>query len=297
MFRKPGSRMIKDPNDVRISDNVRVTCEKHCTCIIGYPWDWTTAGRPGSRYATSKVREYFYAMNPLDDRCICDPGDVDVIPGDLKVSSLRLKNSIKELCKNCDSIFIIGGDHSLTAVAVETFIECFKLDHVGLLVFDSHFDLRKLSEGWSSGTYLRNLLEKMGSTIVPLIIGVRYHSNPAYMFEEAKRLGVEFITADELKMSDFGVVFNKIDKVFSNTSNLYISVDMDSLDQSVCSGVNSPSPGGLDIWDVTKVIEHVLQGMRLIGGDIVELVPFFDVGDSCARNAAYILYRMIYKRR
>ncbi|MGB9729821.1 MAG: arginase family protein [Thermoprotei archaeon] len=294
MFRKSDSRMIKDPRDVRISDIVRSSCEKNCVCIIGYPWDWTTAGRPGSRYAPSKIRDYFYSMNPLSDKRVCDPGDIDVVPGDLEASSLRLKNSIRKLCENCISIFIIGGDHSLTAVSVESLMEGFGLDRIGLLVFDAHFDLRKLSEGWSSGTYLRSLLEKLNDKVIPLIIGIRYHSNPLYMFEEAKKLGVKFITADEFRMSKLDTIFDKIDEVFSDVKNLYISVDMDSLDQSICMGVNSPSPGGLDIWDVIKVINHVFKGKRLVGGDIVEVVPLVDIGDSCARNAAYILYKMVY---
>ncbi|MEM3714337.1 MAG: arginase family protein [Thermoprotei archaeon] len=292
MFKKPGSRMIKDPRDIRIGDVIRSFCEKGCVCIIGYPWDWTTAGRPGSRYAPSKIRDYFYSMSPLSDKRVCDPGDVDVVPGDLETSSLRLKSSIRKLCENCNSIFTIGGDHSLTAVTVESLMEGFGLGRIGLLVFDAHFDLRKLSEGWSSGTYLRSLLEKLNGKIIPLIIGVRYHSNPSYMFEEAKKLGVEFITSDEFKMSELDVIFDKVDKVLSGVENLYISVDMDSLDQ--CTGVNSPSPGGLDVWDIIKVMDHVFQKKRLVGGDVVEVVPLIDVGDYCTRSAAYILYKMVY---
>lgn len=294
MFRRPGSRLIKDPGDLRVGDIVKSECLKECICILGYPWDWTTAGRPGARFAPSKIREHFYSMSPPDGRCVCDLGDVDVAPGDLRTSTLRLRESVKKLCGSCASIFVIGGDHSLTATSVEALVEGLGLSKVGLLVFDAHFDLRRLSEGYSSGTYLRDLLERLGDKIVPLIIGIRRHSNPPYAFDEASRLNVRFVAADEVKIGGLNKALEAIDGAFSAVKDVYISVDMDCLDQSVCLGVNSPSAGGLDVWDVIKVLKGALRNRRLIGGDVVEVVPLLDVGDSCARSAAFILYNLVY---
>lgn len=288
-FRPPGARMIRDPGDIRLGDVVG-KCGSGCLCISGIPWDWSTAGRPGARYAPPRIREHLYSFNiHIRDLCICDAGDVDIAPGDIALSSKRIYEAVGELLTKCRGIVLLGGDHSITRHAVSSAVDTLG-GTGGLLVLDAHLDLRRLSEGLSSGTYLRELLEERGERIRVAVVGVRRHSVPGYMLELADRMGVRYLTADRLSTADAS---RFLGEVFSGVDWIYISFDSDVLDPHQCPGVNSPSPFGITLREAVGLIEEASKLGRVVGLDIVEYVPLLDVGDICGRNLAYIAYRAL----
>ncbi|MEM4970953.1 MAG: arginase family protein [Sulfolobales archaeon] len=290
LFRTPGSRFIRDPEDLRLGDVVRRKCDTSCVCIAGAPWDWSTAGRPGARYATTRLRDYLYSFNVHEDICVCDAGDIDIAPGDITTTSSRIYNAVGELLSICRGFLLLGGDHSITRYSVSAVLDR-RGPGGGLVVFDAHLDLRRLSEGLSSGTYLRELLEERGSGLKVVVVGVRRHSVPRYMFDLARRLGVTYIESEDLNPRE---VVRIINEILSEAKWIYISFDSDSLDPNQCPGVNSPSPLGLAMREVVEILDGISKTRRLVGGDIVEYVPILDHGEICGRNLAYIAYRMIH---
>ncbi|MEM4971706.1 MAG: arginase family protein [Sulfolobales archaeon] len=290
LFRTPGSRFIRDPEDLRLGDVVRRKCDAGCICIAGAPWDWSTAGRPGARYATTKLRDYLYSLNIHEDICVCDAGDIDIAPGDITTTSSRIYNAVRELLSICRGFLLLGGDHSITKYSVSAVLDR-RGSGGGLVVFDAHLDLRRLSEGLSSGTYLRELLEERGSGLKVVVVGVRRHSVPRYMLDLARRLGVTYIESEDL---DPGEAVRIINEILSEARWIYISFDSDSLDPHQCPGVNSPSPLGLAMREAVEILDGISKTRRLVGGDIVEYVPILDHGEICGRNLAYIAYRMIH---
>jgi len=291
VFRKPGERMIRDPGDLRLGDIIRSStdCSSECLCIAGVPWDWSTAGRPGARFAPSRLREYLYSYNLHKDLCLCDWGDIAIAPGDLGKTSQRIYEAVENLSRTCRGFLLLGGDHSITRYSVSSALETLG-GRAGLLVFDAHLDLRQLSEGFSSGTYLRDLLSERGDRLRVAVIGVRSHSIPRYMLNLAEKLGVKYFYSEDL---DVGSVVNTLNDIFSNVDWIYISFDSDSLDPSQCPGVNSPSPLGISLKDAVKILDMVMKRYRIVGGDIVEYAPPLDQGDLCGRNLALIAYRII----
>jgi len=53
------ARLLKDPGDVRVSEL------KPVIPLVGVPWDWSTAGRPGARFAPSAIRSELLSLTPL----------------------------------------------------------------------------------------------------------------------------------------------------------------------------------------------------------------------------------------
>jgi agmatinase len=290
LFRAPSGRFIRDIEDLRLGDVVRKKCDPSCICIAGAPWDWSTAGRPGARYATTKLRDYLYSFNVHNDISVCDVGDIDIVPGDIAATSSRIYNAVEELLGMCRGFLLIGGDHSITKYSVSAVLDR-RGPGGGLVVFDAHLDLRRLSEGLSSGTYLRELLEERGSGLKVVVVGIRRHSVPRYMLDLARRLGVTYIETENLDPRE---AVKTINDILSGAKWIYISFDSDSLDPYQCPGVNSPSPLGLAMRDVVVILDGISKAGKLVGCDIVEYVPFLDHGEVCGRNVAYIAYRMIY---
>jgi agmatinase len=74
----------------------------------------------------------------------------------------------------------------------------------------------------------------------------------------------------------------------TRNSLLYISIDLDCLDPCFAPGVSVPSPGGLSSMELIYLLNKSLAG-RVVGLDIVELCPDFDVNGMTASLAARIL--------
>ncbi|MDC0083782.1 arginase family protein [Schleiferiaceae bacterium] len=56
--------------------------------------------------------------------------------------------------------------------------------------------------------------------------------------------------------------------------HVYLSVDIDGLDPSLCPGTGTPVPGGLSMAQFLHLIDAVLaSGRKIIGADLVEVVP------------------------
>ncbi|MEZ0290812.1 MAG: arginase family protein [Sulfolobales archaeon] len=296
---EPSSILIRDPKDSRVRDIVirdPSICSEHCVYLVGYPWDWSTAGVPGARFSPSYIRKYLYSLNIsyTNKLCICDLGDIKIAPGDQEISERRFEHVLSRVVETRKKFVVLGGDHSLTKVSMRVVSE--RYSKPCLLVFDAHLDLRELSEGRSSGSYLRELLESVEKEIRVMIVGYREHSNPEYMYEYARRRNMILINIEEIKRSLSEVVNKIIDN--SKDCYLYISVDADSIDSSQCPAVNSISPDGMFVREIVYILDKLGEYSRktyfnIVGGDIVEVVADRDINEICGRNIAYITYKMI----
>ncbi|MBT8327337.1 MAG: arginase family protein, partial [Bacteroidia bacterium] len=74
--------------------------------------------------------------------------------------------------------------------------------------------------------------------------------------------------------------------------NLYITIDTDGFDPSICPSVGTPEPGGLQWYSTLKFLKKVFQKCDVKGFDIVELNPSSD-DDITAYNMAQLCYKLI----
>ena len=57
------------------------------------------------------------------------------------------------------------------------------------------------------------------------------------------------------------------------TDNVYLTIDLDVFDPSILPATGTPEPGGLQWYDVIRLIRAVCEKTNLVGFDIVELCP------------------------
>ena len=67
----------------------------------------------------------------------------------------------------------------------------------------------------------------------------------------------------------------------------YLTFDIDCLDPCYAPGTGTPVCGGLTSWQALEIIRG-LVGLNIIGMDIVEVAPAYDVGDITSLAAATI---------
>jgi len=288
----PGNRLIRDARDIRISD-----MKPGKVNLLGIPWDWSVSGRPGSRYAPSEIRRFLMSLTPHApgrgsdlEFGIRDLGDVNVAPGDARLTQSRVVKAARIAYEARLAVFL-GGDHSITRWTLEPLIG----EGLGVLVMDSHYDLRQVTEGVTSGSWLGEILEDHRGDIDVVVVGVADYINPPYLAYRARELGVTVIPALDIQSKGLEKALEAIDRLRERGySNYYISVDMDHLAEAWAPGVNSPAPLGLDPIVSLRIIEHAASALSPRGFDVVEVVPAFDVGGRTSRLAAALILHLIH---
>ena len=73
---------------------------------------------------------------------------------------------------------------------------------------------------------------------------------------------------------------------------VYISFDIDGLDPAFAPGTGTPEIGGLTIHQGLEIIRGC-RGMQVVGGDLVEVAPPYDLSGNTALTGANLLYEML----
>jgi agmatinase len=109
--------------------------------------------------------------------------------------------------------------------------------------------------------------------------------------DNAIKTGMEIITPIGLAERGLLNIANSI-KSKNNFGKRYISIDLDCLDPAFAPGVSVPSPIGLSSIDLIYLMKIAIS-TGIVGIDIVEYTPDFDINSITASLAARILLESI----
>lgn len=182
----------------------------------------------------------------------------------------------------------IGGDHSITTIILQAVNEALDGDKVSLIYFDAHPDFVS-----STRNYYGSVITDSSNYIdfkKSVLIGTRAAEQEELL--NASKRGLEIVTPlDILEVGINHVVEKIISKCKSN--KVYLSIDLDCMDPGVAPGVSVPAPGGLFPLDLIYMIKKITENLQVVGMDIVELSPDYDINQNTANHAARILMETI----
>ena len=263
-------------------------------CVIQQlPYEHTSSYKKGSDKGPEAVinnSHYVEFYDPeLNDEAYKKCGIACVEPLDFKgrvdaeAIEAIYQNSKKHLI-NDKFLVSIGAEHTVTYGIFKAFQE--KWSDIGILQLDAHSDLRLEYEGnkWSHASVMARIHE-----LKPEIfqVGIR-----AQCIEESQLIksadNIHCWYAHEIWEDDAWMD----ELVAKLPKNLYITVDTDGFDPSVCPSVGTAEPGGLQWYPTLKLLKKVFEKCDVKGFDIVELNPETD-DDSTAYTMAQLCYKLI----
>jgi agmatinase len=182
----------------------------------------------------------------------------------------------------------IGGDHSITTLILQAIHDALEGQKISLLYFDAHPDFVSSTRNYY-GSVITDSIDNINFT-KSMLIGTR--AAELEELENASKHRLEIITPlDILELGINSTVKKIISKCAS--SKVYLSIDLDCMDPGVAPGVSVPAPGGLFPLDLIYMVKKISESLQIIGMDIVELSPDFDLNQNTANHASRILMEMI----
>ncbi|MBO9128955.1 formimidoylglutamase [Bacillus sp. 165] len=276
--------------------------------LIGVPLSKPSISHSGACFAPGAIRNMLgaystYAIEQEYDMkhaLLYDCGDIEMHVTDLTECRARIASTVESLTKGHNDMLpiILGGDHSTSFPSISGFAKA--KGTVGVIQFDAHHDLRNLEDGGpSNGTPFRSLIENgviQGEHLIQ--IGIRNFSNAKGYHDYAKQHGVTVYTMRDVRTRNISdIITESIESLRGKVDAIYISVDMDVLDQAFAPGCPAIGPGGMDSSTLLEAM-HCLGKEPLVQGmDIVEIDPTLDIRDMTSRVAAHVIMEFLLGRR
>lgn len=172
----------------------------------------------------------------------------------------------------------LGGDHSVSYPLVKQWLLSRKANGIkaAVLHFDAHTDLldKRLGIDLCFGSWTYHILPYIDSPDLVVQVGVRSSGKDRGHWENT--LGVKQFWPNELANPGLTTICNQIIQHFSNQgiSEVYISCDIDALDEAYAGATGTPEPGGMQPHQIIHMIDVIGSKFKITGADLVEVAPF-----------------------
>ena len=256
----------------------------------------------GPLFMRSTLLESYPELNTFD------LGDIRVIPhllSDKYLNEATLANCRKALYQNSQSeycvsplsitedvlhdfyaafpnkgIFGIGGDHSVSYPLTKAYLQAKKQQgkRTGIIHFDAHTDLlvERLGIDLCFGSWCTHILDDLPAPEHLIQVGIRSSGKPKLHWEST--FGVKQHWAHEVKELGIDKVINNILEQLAkqDIDELYVSFDIDAIDDSYASATGTPEPDGLMPEEAMQILRAIAAKYPITGADMMEIAPFTD---------------------
>lgn len=256
--------------------------------VFGVPYDGTASYRPGARFGPEAIRNEMYGLETyspylnkdLAEYKVCDLGDVEIPFGNREAVLNAAANETKGMLADNKKTLALGGEHLISYPIIQEYAEKYK--DLVVIHFDAHTDLRDefLGEELSHATVMRRVHDVLGD-------------NRIYQFGIRSGMKEEFEFASEhTKLFRFytKAIYNVIAEI--KDKPIYVTIDLDVLDPSIFPGTGTPEAGGITFNELMDAL-GALNGLNIVGGDIVELSPHYDSSGVSTAVACKILRELL----
>ena len=262
--------------------------------VTGIPFDSATSNRPGARFGPRGIREAStqlswaalddWSFDAFDKLAVVDYGDCDFDYGQPGSIPASIQAYTQNIISQSVGLLSLGGDHFVTYPILKAHAE--KYGPLSLIHFDAHSDTWEDDDGRVDHGTMFYHAAKEGIVNVErsVQIGLRTYNEDSW--------GYNCIKAPWVHEHGIAAVVDRVHEIVSD--NLcYLTFDVDCLDPSAAPGTGTPVIGGLSSHQAQQILRG-LAGINLVGMDLVEVAPAYDVGDITSLAGASLALEMLY---
>ena len=269
--------------------------------FIGIPLDVCTSQRAGTRYGPRQIRAESVMIRPYNMATGAAPFDALNVAdiGDVPINTYSLLKSVDIIEEHYTALnpfslipLTLGGDHTLTLPILRALTK--KHGPVGLIHVDAHTDTNDnmFGEKIAHGTTFRRAVEE-GLLDCDRVfqIGQRAQGYSAEDFRWGEDQGFRLYNAEKCWHKSLEPLMAEIREVMGDRP-VYLSFDIDGIDPAWAPGTGTPEVGGLTSIQGLEIVRGC-KGLNLIGADLVEVSPPYDISGNTSQLAANLLYEML----
>jgi len=179
----------------------------------------------------------------------------------------------------------LGGDHSITRQIISSMGNRF--GKMSLVYFDAHPDFVSSTKNYY-GSIINDVLVNVDINS-SIQIGIRTPEQEE--LNNIQKYNLEVITPFDIQEKGIKEITKTVLSKLGD--KVYVSFDMDCIDPSFAPGVSVPVPMGLNSIDAVYLLKEIAKN-GIIGMDIMEVCPSFDVKDRTSHLASRIISEVIY---
>ena len=265
--------------------------------ICGVPFDTATTNRSGARMGPRAIRAassimawerpYGMPFDPFDRLAVVDYGDFYFDFGVPENVPRQIEEAAFGVIDHGPSVLALGGDHFLSYPLLRAHTRKFG-EGLSLLHFDAHSDTweepdRRVDHGTM---FYHAAKEGLVDPARSVQIGIRT-TNP-------ETHGFNILDAPWVHANGIDAAVDRARECLGDRP-VYVTFDIDCLDPSYAPGTGTPVCGGLTSHQAMSLLRG-LAGINVVGMDVVEVLPAYDVGEITALAGAHLAMEMLYLR-
>ncbi|XP_022338288.2 agmatinase, mitochondrial-like [Crassostrea virginica] len=270
-------------------------------CFVGIPMDIGASNRSGTRLGPRQIRtesalirktNIATGASPFDSFQVADVGDVSFNLYNLPKACEDIRRHYQRLISDGCIPLTLGGDHTISYPILQAMKE--RYGPVGMVHIDAHSDTSDtmLGEKIAHGTPFRRAVEE--GCLDPhrvIQIGLRGSTYSLGDYDWAKEQGFRVVMAEECWHKSLTPLMSEVREMMGDRP-VYISFDIDGLDPAFAPGTGTPEIGGLTSIQGLEIVRGC-RGLNVIGGDLVEVSPPYDMNGTTALTGANLLFEML----
>lgn len=261
--------------------------------VVGVPFDLATTNRPGTRLGPRAIRAasaslawappHAWDFDPCERLHIIDWGDVWFDSGRPEQAPAAIETTFAEFANAGVTALALGGDHFISYPILRALHS--RHGPIALIHFDAHSDTWADRDGRIDHGTMFFHAAKQGIVDVAhsIQLGMRTHNADTHGFDvrDATWLHAEGVPAA------IAAIHERVGQRLC-----YVSFDIDFLDPAYAPGTGTPVVAGFSTLQALQLIRG-LAGLNIVGMDVVEVSPPFDVSEMTALAGASIAQELL----
>jgi arginase len=217
--------------------------------------------------------------------------------------------AVEKAVKKGTTVLTLGGDHAMAIGTISGAAEALKSEQrsLGVIWIDAHPDCNTHETSISGNIHgqVTSALMGDGHPLLTSVGGTERKVAPEHFLyiglKDMDPLEIDYLREHSLKtvtmldIADHGLsrAILAIDALCRKVDTIWVSMDLDSIDEEYAPGVGLATQGGLTRREVLGLAQYIGKTCALTGVDIVEILPAKDKDKKTAALALELVARFL----